>query len=458
MKELIMIKNLGIKTLSIVLLVTISLQPCWSAPQVTVPMAGAPLFPMTLLPGERTTLFPTGQWLLLGGRGKNRANSAAAIWNPSTNSTTALKGGLLVARAFHSTTVLPNGQILVIGGIGSNGRVLQSAELFDPVSPGSEILVSGLMPRAHHSATLLTEGRVLVAGGVGADGLPARAVELWDFRSGMVTVLHAQLESQRRDHLANLLPDGTVLLWGGCDAQGNSIPYGDLYDPDRQAFSFTTVASPAVSDFNVPFVEASLPIDGAVDVPANTLIGIRFSKPLAVETINIGSFALTGPTGLVSTKVVPAEGGMLGFVTPAFPLQSGGTFLLTVQGPVNFQNLELVTKTITFTVAGVAPQANTPSSDATSSGVPAQMLGPLMAPPGVTALSGQVLQLNGKALAHVSLKVGNQSTKSDNTGRFLLQNIETGHQVLVIEGQTANGGGASYGLFEAGVEIAAGQT
>jgi hypothetical protein len=119
-----------------------------------------------------------------------------------------------------------------------------------------------------------------------------------------------EIESHRRNHVASLLPDGAVLLWGGTDAQGNSLSYGDLYDPDRQVFTVTTVGLPSAPDFNVPFVEASLPVDGAVNVPSNTLISVRFSKPLRVETISIGSFALNGPNGLVSTKVVPAERGM----------------------------------------------------------------------------------------------------------------------------------------------------
>ncbi len=452
-----MIRTLCTKAIAMCLLLSVSLQPAWATPQVTVPPSGDLNRPATPLPGQSVTLLPNGRWLLLGGEGRSGISSIAAIWNPITNATIPSKGSLLLARAFHSATLLPDGQVLVTGGVGSNGEIVQTAELFNPGSPASGTSVSGLIPRARHSATLLTDGQVLVAGGVGADGSPASAVELWDPRSGVETVLPAKLESQRRNQVANLLPDGTVLLWGGTNAQGDSIPFGDLYDPDTRAFSFTTVALPAAPDFNVPFVEASLPVDGAVNVPANTPISVRFSKPLTVQTVNTGSFSLTGPSGIVATKVVPAEGGMLAFVTPAAPLQSGGTYLLTVQGPVNFRNLELVTKTIMFTVAGAAPQSGA-SFDTSSVGVSAHNLGPLLAPPGVTALSGQVLQLSGKPLANVTLKVGNKSTKTDSIGRFLLQNIETGHQVLVIEGQTANVPGASYGLFEAGIDIVTGLT
>jgi hypothetical protein len=45
-----------------------------------------------------------------------------------------------------------------------------------------------------------------------------------------------------------------------------------------------------------------------------------------------------------------------------------------------------------------------------------QKLPPLMAPPGVTALSGQVLRLNGEPLANVTFSIGGAETRSDRTG------------------------------------------
>jgi len=42
----------------------------------------------------------------------------------------------------------------------------------------------------------------------------------------------------------------------------------------------------------------------------------------------------------------------------------------------------------------------------------------------VTAVAGQALQLDGTALAHVTLEIGNQKAKTDRTGRFLLEEIQ----------------------------------
>src|SRR5262249_47052260 len=76
---------------------------------------------------------------------------------------------------------------------------------------------------------------------------------------------------------------------------------------------------------------------------------------------------------------------------------------------------------------------------------------PLQASAGVTALAGQVLTVGGQPLADVTLTLGSASTRSDSTGRFLLTELEGGHDVLRIDGSTASRPGRTYGLFEAGV-------
>lgn len=82
----------------------------------------------------------------------------------------------------------------------------------------------------------------------------------------------------------------------------------------------------------------------------------------------------------------------------------------------------------------------------------------LRGPPGVTALAGQVLKLNGAPLKGVTLSIGDQSTRSDETGRFLLTNLSAGTQVLFIDGRTASEPGHVYGVFEDRVDVVAGKT
>lgn len=89
---------------------------------------------------------------------------------------------------------------------------------------------------------------------------------------------------------------------------------------------------------------------------------------------------------------------------------------------------------------------------------PWQSLQPLQAGSGVTALAGQVLRLNGQPLAYVTLRIEDKTAQTDETGRFLLTSITSGWQELLIDARTASRPGRTYGLFEAGVEIQAGQT
>ncbi len=451
-----MIRNLCTKAIAVYLLMSLSLQPAWPTPQVNVPTIGSNR-PGTLLPGQSWTLLPDGRWLTVGGQSESGPLSTAVIEGPIKGSAPTVTSTVILARAWHSATVLPNGQVLVIGGIGTNAKIVQTAEIFDPNSGTSRLLTARLQPRAHHSATLLTDGRVLIAGGIGVNGSPLTAIELWDPRSNSISVIPAVLTSERRDHVASLLPNGTVLLWGGTDGLGNPISYADLYDPDHQSFSSTTFIVSPVSDLNLPFMEASLPADGESGVEPNILIALRFSKPLKVDTVNSASVKLTGPSGPVPARIVPAEGGMLCFVAPNSRLQAGGTYRLSLQDLTDTRGLSLIYKTISFTVAGDSSQGSGASHTGPETSGAADMA-PLVAPLGVTALSGQVLRLNGMPLAQVSLSVGNHHTLSDKTGRFILENVEAGNRVLLIEGKSANTDGKTYGLYKDGVKITAKRT
>jgi RHS repeat-associated protein len=86
-------------------------------------------------------------------------------------------------------------------------------------------------------------------------------------------------------------------------------------------------------------------------------------------------------------------------------------------------------------------------------------LGPLSAPHGTTGLTGQVLDVDGTPLTHVTLSIEGfpGRTQTDSTGRFVLDGIPGGHQVLVIDGASANRTGADYGRFTAAVEVQAGK-
>jgi hypothetical protein len=197
----------------------------------------------------------------------------------------------------------------------------------------------------------------------------------------------------------------------------------------------------------------------------DSIVAIRFSKPVEVTTVNRSSVSLKSVDQEVKAIVIAAEAGMLAFVSPEAPLSPGTAYTLTLDGVSDGIN-PLPSTAIDFTTnAEKAPQQAAPAQ-ATAGGPQREkeeMMPPLQAPAGVTALAGQVLTTEGgKALPNVSLELncaGNKkAVSSDNTGRFLLSGVPTGHCKLEIDGTSASRAGKVYRVFFAGVDIAAGKT
>jgi len=416
-------------------------------------------------PGQTSTPLPDGRLLLLGGKGEQGAVSDAGLLDPATSTLTALPNGLLHPREWHTATLLPDGTVLVVGGIGGSGSIEESVESFDPNTlKFVEVIGAGLKPRAHHTATLLTDGRVFIAGGTSVGGEALDVAEFYDFHAKHKTKADEGLQSARHDHTATLLPDGTVLLWGGTDKFGMAMSYGEVFDPTTDSSRIETSPFQNPADSESLSIKISIPSDRDKDVPIDSSIVVRFSHPIAMKAANVSTVQLNSPDGNVSAKVVPAEGGMLAFVTPANPLGSATTYTLALTGIVDPQGMNLVDTYLTFTTAGNKNSNGTGGSNAgvgTAGGTTdptAPKLPPLKAPPGVTALAGQALTLDGRPLQGLTLRIDQQSTKTDGTGRFLLTNITSGHHSMVIDGRTAKQSGATYGVFEDGVSIKGGQT
>jgi RHS repeat-associated protein len=423
------------------------------------------------LVGATRTLLPDGRLLVTGGQDRTGHVRATLVTrDPLTGAVTVLDTRLRFPRWAHTATVLPDGNVLILGGTGQTGNLVSSAELFDPMSGAVRLLAEAApTPRAFHAATLLTDGRVLVAGGVFAGGAPATTVELWDYRGKHSTTLPPQVVLNRQNHVATLLPDGTVLFSGGVNGNGNSLTNDQIFDPTSKTVA--VVASPESvqeSSSGMTEMRASTPQDGDQNVPIDALISFRFSRPVQMASVNAGAAILQGPDGIVSAKVIAAEGGMLAFITPAFSLLSGTAYTVKLSGIVDAATQSVAYAEISFSTTGVAPASAasfgeeewSPTSDWQTHRAPSkeEFLPDLQAPRGSTALAGQVLKLNGEPLPHVTLEMGNRRTESDGTGRFLLTNIPAGHEVLVIEGATANSPGKRYGRFEFGDEIKAGIT
>src|SRR5260370_32793931 len=150
---------------------------------------------------------------------------------------------------------------------------------------------------------------------------------------------------------------------------------------------------------------------------------------------------------------------MLAFITASAPLVPGTVYEVTLTGASDAHDALVPFAQFTFTTAGVAPSDPEhwqPTADwrTHASPSPFEKLPLPQAPPGVTALAGRVLRLDGKPLPHVTLKIGQRKAVTDEKGQFLLANINPGHQALLIDAATAKHGNDVYGLYEAGVGIA----
>ena len=424
-----------------------------------------------VLTGQTSTLLPDGRLLIVGGQDSDGPKATIAISDPRTGDVFPMSVSLNQARSWHSATMLPNGRVLIVGGMGSNDKTIGSAEIVDPRAQTVEVISAPgqAFARSHHTATLLTDGRVLIAGGVSANGQTLNRVELWDFKTKSATTLPARLGLGRQKQKATLQVDGNVLVEGGIDGSGNEIATSEIFNTESLSFE------PAANSTNAPaqnnaYVAGSVPANEAVDVPTDAVIGLRFSRALAVQTLNSGTITLNGPHGAVATRVVPAEGGRLAFITPLPALDPGTTYTVSFAGATDSAGVVLPSL-LSFTTTGkengngAGDEDFIPNDDnlrgnwrSKPVNSEAQSLPPLQAAEGVTALAGQVLALNGRPLANVSLQVGAASAQTDQTGRFLLTNLAEGHHVMRLDGRPASVAGKTYGVFKIGIDIIAGKT
>ncbi|MGH8546891.1 MAG: DUF6531 domain-containing protein, partial [Gammaproteobacteria bacterium] len=270
---------------------------------------------------------------------------------------------------------------------------------------------------------------------------------------------------------------------------------GELYDPSTQSFTVLDPAQLSSIIFSAtPVLAASLPLHNSINIPIDSIISVSFSKSLRPETVNSETVTLSGPKGIEQAKVVVAENGMLGFITPDIDLLPNSTYSVTINGAVDKDGLLVPVSGISFSTQPLAVVGQ-PSFDTWESreseteseksddywewkgrrndGKPHsnwQDLPPLMARPGITALAGQVLDLKGRPLAKVVLKVGFESSgaQTDETGRFLIENIEAGWGELIIDGREARrrrndhssdlAPPENHGVFEYGLKIKEGET
>ncbi len=447
-----------------------------SKPQETVASKGEATGVGAGVQGQARTMLPDGRFLLTGGASQGGFESGVRTQSRDAKAPTVL-GTLLRPRAFHTATLLPNAKVLIFGGVGLDGKTVSISEIFDPAKKTSTAVSLGdLIPRSHHTATVLTDGRVLIAGGVDDTGAVVDKIQMWNYMTGTSTTLAQSLKTPRTEQMARLLPDGTVFLWGGKDSNGSPLDYGEIIDPAASSSRFASKAEQVQSN-DPPRLAGSIPQNGESGVPTDQLIGLRFSQPMDVTTLNAQTVTLRSSQGQVTVDVVPADEGMLAFVTTDTPLEAGSTYTVSVSGAMDQSGQQLPDTTILFTTgtstdslngagspgssgSGSNPWAGAGTIGSNPSGLNSEWrkLPMLPGPSGVTSLAGQVLKLDGTPLANVLVEIGPHHASTDQTGRFVVSDVGVGHHMMFVDGAPASSGAATYGIYRVGIDLKAGAT
>jgi RHS repeat-associated protein len=413
--------------------------------------------------GETRTLLADGSLLVTGGSGPSGVLDTVEVVESGSERRRQLPVRLGNPRTGHSATVLADGRVLLFGGLDSRGRFVSAAEVFDPESATITTVRAPFTARTAHTATVLSDGRVLVVGGRGAGADVAPPAELWDPGTDEVTSVPSRA-LPRAGHRATLLADGAVAIEGGTDPAGRPVQ-SELFFPEQPTF----IAAPGFRETAADSTLAgSDPPDGAAEVPIMPTIVLRYSGPLMLGPELTRAFTLSAADGDVPVRVVATEGGRLFFVRPLKNLENDRSYTVRA-GPFAAANgSDVRVATVSFTTEGVDDPTKSGATDRDEAPVPDdasgkgpsswQKLPPLQAPPGVTALAGQILRLSGLPLSEVHVSLGKVRTVTDRTGRFLLPDVPAGRQELLVDSRPASTPRTTYGFFMIAVDVEGGGT
>lgn len=178
------------------------------------------------------TLMADGRVLIVGGDHEGPVQQLAEIFDPATESFTAVASPLNEERrAMHSAHRLPDGRVLILGGeVRAGGALapLDSVLAFDPATQA--LAPHGRLDAARSlvRSALLADGQLRLFGGFTRDEGAARSASAYGPGGGAHAL--AAMPAGRAWHTVSALPDGRVLLLGGDDAEGGPVLSALLYD------------------------------------------------------------------------------------------------------------------------------------------------------------------------------------------------------------------------------------
>jgi len=228
--------------------------------------------------GHAATLLPSGKVFVTGGLADyvdpnnnfiqvmNTAQDTAELYDPATDTWTAVPGTMVSKRSGHSQVTLDNGNVLIVGGIeGATLSVLLglpvpvytgSCTIYDPVANSMTSTGSMTSPRGFLGVSVLANGDVLASGGsvsntfvgtVNATG----ACELFD---GSTWSAVPALPTPVTNHVQVRAKNGDALIFGGLTGSFPTLlPVSDAGRHDGTTF---TAGNPIGTNPGIP---AALP-------------------------------------------------------------------------------------------------------------------------------------------------------------------------------------------------------
>ncbi len=457
------------------------------------------------------TLMPDGAVLVIGG-----TNSSGQLldlverYDPQTGISTRIEGSGLAARSGHTATLLADGRVLIAGGKSLNGAILSYSELYTPTDRSAARAVGVIsVPRDDALAGMSPTGEVLIWAGRDIDGKALASAELFDPRSERFRHLTA---SGAQEVAASFMAGPPAIQYSVPNANAAGVPIArplvlgfskrmDVASLNTKTVTLlgptgpVVIGSVPVEDGMMLFVTPAqelrpgsaytLFVKGAKDQAGRELplvaIGFKTENLEAARVNQAGSAAqaiaraaVTSPSStqaaMAATGTGPASAQIAGSKAAATqgnsPSVEGDEKEVWIPSAQNFKGMwfsgrrHLASKTLPKDIDlrralhGDADQIRVTPADIALNRLPARKM-PVLT--GNTAVSGQVLRLNGRPLVNATLSIGELKAKTDQSGEFSLRGISSGHQTLVIDGETADRGKSHYGRYEYGVDVKAGE-
>jgi len=195
--------------------------------------------------GHISVTLKDGRVLVAGGiTAGGSTTSTVEIFDPITNSWTAMGLGMVEARSGATAALLSDGRVLIAGG--QNGSTISSTlELFDPAL--GAFTSAGMMssPRSQHAMTAIQDGRVLIVGGFNGS-IPVASTDIFDSVTGIVSA-GPNLSVARFRHSATTLLNGQVVVIGGNNGNANPAQMdatpAEAVDFTAATTAFTTLST-----------------------------------------------------------------------------------------------------------------------------------------------------------------------------------------------------------------------